>query len=550
MPPSRRCRKDFQTNAQASFLARHGKALRFAPLDGGTLFPVRAGTARPGWIADEHVGLYIIGAYLEEIPVMKIFPSENGKEPATLQQASYVRRTDLFEQSDVQREHRHPNRTAVDVPSVQSGEDAEQAVPADRPGRARLAPALAQALERPHQKHARAAGRVKETPGLLRRVGQGVPHLGDHGVGEEHRGVVGALRAALRVVLAQESVVDGADQLDGYVLEVVSPEPVLARTPMHLLASGTEAAEDVQMGRGQGRTVIVLLEGAWRNEEVPVEVFPQTLEETIQPVDGPGFHESRERACETIRSFQEILGEDDFPVLQPSDEHDLNEQCLRRIGGQTGVVAKQAVRRDEIAEKHMVDALTGSEILGMLLPQAAGFRAVDDVPEHQGVAHGVESRDEASVLEVVVLAGVRSARQRKGTYRISGDDEQEARETLVPEPGVQIDDRRPVVLVDREDRDGRRLLDTEDRGYAQLIERRAYGARVRGVSDVVRALVELGNLAGGEVQTILPLRSERLRSQGLHQVCSCASPLRRTAAVGACDSRAEGGSSPPRLSPG
>ena len=78
-PPSRRCRSDFQTNAQASSLPGMGRRSALHHLTEGTLFPVRPGTARPGWIADEHVGLYIIGAYLEEIPVMKILPSKNGR---------------------------------------------------------------------------------------------------------------------------------------------------------------------------------------------------------------------------------------------------------------------------------------------------------------------------------------------------------------------------------------------------------------------------------------------------------------------------------------
>ena len=93
------------------------------------------------------------------------------------------------------------------------------------------------------------------------------------------------MRAPLRVVLTQKPVVDGADQLDGYVLEGVSQEPVLTGMPVHLLVAGMETAQDVQMGRGQGRAVIVLVEGAWRNEEVTVEVSPQTLEQALQRVD-------------------------------------------------------------------------------------------------------------------------------------------------------------------------------------------------------------------------------------------------------------------------
>ena len=124
----------------------------------------------------------------------------------------------------------------------------------------------------------------------------------------------------------------------------------------------------------------------------------------------------------------------------------------------------------------------------MLFPETTGLGTVDDVPEHQSVAHDVELPDEASVVEVALaLAITRSTRQGEGPYRVAGNDEKQAREALVPELGVQIDDCGPVVVVDREDRDGRYLLDAEDRGYAQLRERRAYRARVRGVANIVRA---------------------------------------------------------------
>ena len=201
------------------------------------------------------------------------------------------------------------------------------------------------------------------------------------------------MRAAPRVILAQESVVHGADQFDGYVLEVVSPEPVLTGMPAHLLAPGTEAVQDVQMPRSQGLVAIGAFEGVRRNEEIPVELSSQTPEQAVQRVDVLRSQDIGKAARATARGTREFLGEDDFPVFQPSDEHGLDEQCLCRIGGQIGVVAKQAVRRGEIIEKHLVDALTGAEVLGVRLPETTGFDAVDDFPEHQSVTHGVESRN-------------------------------------------------------------------------------------------------------------------------------------------------------------
>ena len=54
-------------------LARHGNTLRLAPPDGGTVFPVRSATARPGWIADDDIGLHVMGVLLEEVLVTKDF---------------------------------------------------------------------------------------------------------------------------------------------------------------------------------------------------------------------------------------------------------------------------------------------------------------------------------------------------------------------------------------------------------------------------------------------------------------------------------------------
>ena len=112
----------------------------------------------------------------------------------------------------------------------------------------RPAPVLAETLKRPHEKHARAAGRVKKASLFLDFGRQKIPYLRNYGVGEKHWRVIGTLGGAARLPLAQKPVVDGADQLDRYVLEIVSaPEPKLGEAAAHFLAAGTEPRQNFQM---------------------------------------------------------------------------------------------------------------------------------------------------------------------------------------------------------------------------------------------------------------------------------------------------------------
>ena len=219
--------------------ARRRQPFPLAPIEGGVALAV---AARPRRVADDDVGLRGVRRDREEVAAVQRLPVERGKHPATRHELPDVRRPDLFEQRDVQREDGDADGAAVHVPAPHPREEVEQFAPGNRrPAVAGLASMFAEALEQTHEEDARAAGRVEKTPAVPGRPRQPVPDLGDHHIGEEHRSVVRAAGAAVGAPFGEKPVVDGADQLDGDVLEVVLPESVLSDAPVHLLAAGAKA---------------------------------------------------------------------------------------------------------------------------------------------------------------------------------------------------------------------------------------------------------------------------------------------------------------------
>ena len=471
--------------------------------------------ARPRRVADDDVGLRIVGRDREEVAVVQRLPVERGEDPATCHEPADVRRPDLFEQRDVQREDGYADGAAVHVPAPHPHEEPDQVGPGNRRAAASgLASMFAEALEQTHQEDARAAGRVEKTPAVPGCGRKPVPDLGDHGVGEEHRRVVGAAGVTLGGPLGEEPVVDGADQLDGDVLEVVLPESVLSDAPVHRLAAGPKTGQDPQVRRVEARTAFVRLERAGRDEQVAVEVLPQGSEEMLQRLAVPGVQQRFERLGVRACGVPKVLRVDDLPILEIGDERRLHEQRLRRLGRQTGI-AEQAMRLGEVVEKNAVDAFSRVEVLAvlLLLPEAARFGGVGEVPERQRVGDGIQFVDEAPV-EVVVPGAWRST-QREEADRLSGDDHEQARETLVPERGVQGRGSSLLVLADQ-DRDGRHVFDAEDRRQAQVVERRAQRAGMGRVPDLFRLFVEFRRPAGGEAQAGFPRGVRRLRGDGFH----------------------------------
>ena len=356
---------------------------------------VLAAAARPRRVADDDVGLRIVGRDREEVAVVQRLPVKRGEDPATGHELADVRRPDLFEQRDVQREDGYADGAAVHVPAPHPREEVEQFAPGNRrPAAPGLASVLAEALEQAHQEDARAAGRVEKTPAVPSCGRQPVPDVGDHGVGEEHRRVVRAAGVTLGAPLGEEPVVDGADQLDGDVLEVVLPESVLPRSPVHLLAAGPKAGQDRQVRCVEARTAFVRLERAGRDEQVAVEVLPQGSEETFQRSAVPGVQQRFERLGVRACGVPKVLRVDDLPILEIGDERRLHEQRLRRLGRQTGS-AEQAMRLSEVVEKNTIHAFFRVEILAvlLLLPEAARFGGVGEVPERERVGDGVQFVD-------------------------------------------------------------------------------------------------------------------------------------------------------------
>ena len=91
------------------------------------------------------------------------------------------------------------------------------------------------------------------------------------------------------------------------------------------------------------------------------------------------------------------------------------------------------MRRGEIVEKHTIHALFRIEVIRLLLPEAAGFRTVDQVPERQHVGGVVQCPSQATGGDVVLGAGTRDSSQRENADGISGDDDEQTSEALVTE---------------------------------------------------------------------------------------------------------------------
>ena len=496
------------------FAARRRQTFFPAPFERGMVF---AAAARPGRVADDHVGRRVVGLDREEVLGAKRLPMQRGEHSAPFHQRPDVRRGDLFEQRDVQREHGHADGAAVHVPPLQPRENVHQVVPGDLPVGPVRAPVFAQALEQAHQEDAGSASRIQKAPAVPDRGRQPVPRVRDGGVGQEHRGVVGAQRVAVGTSFGEKPVVDGADQLDRNELEVVPPEAILPAPPAHLLAAGTKAGQDLQVRGAEARAAVVGVERARGEEQIAVEVLPQRSEKAIQRLDVPGPEQRFEVFGARVRDVPEVLGAYDLPVLEIGDEHRLHQQRLRRVGGQAGV-AKLRVRLREVAEKNPVHALFRPEVVGMLLPVAARFGGVDEVAERKRVGGGAQFLDETTG-DGVVVSGTRDAGQRKDAHRIPGEDDEQTGEALVPERGAARGDGGGIVLVDGEEDDRRHVLHAEDGRPAQVVQRRAQRAGVRHVADVVRRFVELRRDAGGKTQAVLPDRVERFRRDGLHQGC-------------------------------
>ena len=139
----------------------------------------------------------------------------------------------------------------------------------------------------------------------------------------------------------------------------------------------------------EARAAVVGVERARGEEQVAVEVLPQRLEKALQRFDVPGLEQRSEVAGAHVRDVPEVPGADDLPVLEVGDEHRLHQQRLRRVGGQP-LGAKQFVRLREVVEKNPVHAIFRPEVVGMLLPVAAGFGGVDEVAERKRVGGGVQ----------------------------------------------------------------------------------------------------------------------------------------------------------------
>ena len=268
------------------------------------------------------------------------------------------------------------------------------------------------------------------------------------------------------------------------------------------------------MSRLKVRIVVVRLEGARGDEQVAVEVLAQGFEEAFQRLGIPRLQQRLEVVGAAVRGVPEVLRADNPAVFEIGDEHRLDEQRLRRIGRQIGF-AQPPVRLREIAEKHSIHARFRIEIVGVLLPEAARFGAVEEVAERQRVGGRVQCLNQA-VGDGVFGAGTWDSSQREDADRVAGYDEEQTGETLVPERSVDTCDARQVVLVYGEDHDGRDVLNAEDGRCAQDIESRAQRAGMRHVVDVIRFLVELRRVAAGDAEQSFPSRFKRARCHAAH----------------------------------
>ena len=311
---------------------------------------------------------------------------------------------------------------------------------------------------------------------------------------------------------------DGADQLDRNVLEMVPPEAILPGPPVHLLAARTEAGQNRQMRRLEAWTAVDHLEGTRGYEQIAVEVLTQDPEEAVERLDVSRLQQRPEVVGTGVCGVLEILGTDDLAVLEIGDEHRLDQQRLSSTRGQAGT-AEQAMGLREVAEEKPVHALFRLEMVGMVLPETARFGAVDEVLELERVGDGVQFVNEAGSDGVVVVAGTRDASQREDADRVTGNDDEQAGEALVPERRVERSHAGRLVLVHGEDDHGREVLDAEDRRGTQVVDSRAQRASVRHVPDVVRLLVEFRRPAGGKTQAVLPRGAEWFRRDGLHHGC-------------------------------
>ena len=318
-----------------------------------------------------------------------------------------------------------------------------------------------------------------------------------------HRGV--ELAPARLILLTQEPVVHGADQLHRDECEVVAPEAELASCRTHLLLAGVEAGEHLQVAPFEPGADGV--EGTRLHEQVAVEIAVESAEQVVEGIDPVFVQDFGERGRGAAGGSLDVSRIDDLPIFQIRDEHRLHQQGLGCLRDQAALL-KQVVRLLEIAQEHAIHALVRVELFSVLLPVPAGFHAVDQIPYCKRISDLVEHVDQAGLVEGLRAPVGRGGGERVDSDRFAAHHGENACNSLIPKIRVNACDACRVHLPGCEEHRSRKVLDAEHRSRAQVAQGGSYRPRVWDVANLRSVLVEIGGTAGAQTQALLPVRRE------------------------------------------